>query len=221
MYFCPTHFFLKRHRRYIWNPIMIKFWWHLLVQLNCWFPNLEVLFKYDVKCLLFRSNQNRPPFWVGWCCSFVKLHIAILFPLCDVCYDLCVTRCSLRLCFRVFVRRYIFICLREFYIKCWLCRLKINTTGTTSETGIKLAPVFEGSYFSIFSFLCWVSCVVSSSFFIWPLHCRFTAGDYVLGVFKLRPVSCVPMVASFSGLSIHNCTFDFLLNLICTLILLW
>jgi hypothetical protein len=133
---------------------MIKFWWHLLVQLNCCFQNLEVLFKYDVKCLLSRSTQNRPPFWVGSCCSFVKLHIAILFPLCDVCYDFCVTRCSLRLCFRAFVRRYIFICLREFCIKWWLCRLKINTTGTTSGTGIELAPVFEGSYFSIFSFLC-------------------------------------------------------------------
>jgi hypothetical protein len=106
---------------------MIKFWWDLLVQLNCCFQNLEVLFKYDVKCLFSRSTQNRPSFWVGSCCSFVKLHIAILFPLCDVCYDFCVTRRSPRLCFRVFVRRYIFICLREFYIKCWLCRLKMNT----------------------------------------------------------------------------------------------
>ena len=178
---------------------MIKFWWHLLVQLNCCFPNLEVLFKYDVKCQLFRSTQIRPPFWVGWCCSFVKLHIAILFPLCDVCYDFCVTRCSLRLCSRAFVRRYIFICLREFCIKWWLCRLKINTTGTTSWRGIELAPVFEGSYFSIFSFLC--SVLGTMVCFLILLHLTITLSIHRwrlrLGYFQTW--SCV--------LCIHGCQF--------------
>jgi hypothetical protein len=116
----------------------------------------------------------------SWCVNVVKLHVfTFLVPCCNVCYDFCVKRCSIRLDFHLFCRRFMF----------YLCYLYLFTY--TGVQHIVLCFCF------VLFFLCTLSCQ-----FLWIVHLcfsfRYSLTFLFLGSRQIHMYSTITKILKFN-----------------------